>query len=244
MNVISILAASFALAIVIYLVFPMLVLRLVRRGQARRLRRLGSIACLTFDDGPDPESTPGVLDALAAHGAHATFFVLGQKARMFPQLVTAILKAGHEIGLHGHSHLHPWKSLPWEYLADLCRGERTLRELVRSRGHAMYRPTFGKGNLLTLIHLLVSRRRAAFWNVDPHDYREQSWRRIVDSTLAAARENPGGVIVLLHDGRTARREQGKEELAHGIGVLCGELAAKGYAFMTVGEALGRAKRDS
>jgi peptidoglycan/xylan/chitin deacetylase (PgdA/CDA1 family) len=244
MTVISALGTSLALAFFLYFVFPLLVLKLVRRAQARWLRRLGRIACLTFDDGPDPESTPGILDVLAAHDAHATFFILGEKARMFPLLVTAILKGGHEIGLHGYSHLHPWKSLPWEYLADLRRGERTLRELDRSRRQGMYRPTFGKGNLLTLIHLLVSRRRTAYWNVDPHDYREQSWRRIVDSTLASAREEPGGVIVLLHDGRTARREQGKEELKHAVDALCGELAGKGYALMTVGEALGRAMRET
>lgn len=59
---------------------------------------------LTFDDGPDPASTPVLLSLLAAHGVQATFFVVGRRVRLYPELVRAILDAGHTLGNHSFSH--------------------------------------------------------------------------------------------------------------------------------------------
>ena len=59
---------------------------------------------LTFDDGPDPATTPRILDMLDAAGAKATFFVIGHKAERHPELVRRIVAGGHLVGLHGYSH--------------------------------------------------------------------------------------------------------------------------------------------
>src|SRR5688572_10324897 len=56
----------------------------------------------TFDDGPDPETTPRVLDLLARHGAHATFFVVGRRAEQHPELVRRLVEEGHAIGSHSY----------------------------------------------------------------------------------------------------------------------------------------------
>lgn len=61
---------------------------------------------LTFDDGPDPETTPQVLDVLSQHGAHATFFVIGERAQRHPELIKRIVAAGHQV--ENHSHRHSW----------------------------------------------------------------------------------------------------------------------------------------
>ena len=58
------------------------------------------VFALTFDDGPSPETTPGLLDVLARHRAHATFFLIGERAKAHPELVEAITTAGHEIANH------------------------------------------------------------------------------------------------------------------------------------------------
>jgi peptidoglycan/xylan/chitin deacetylase (PgdA/CDA1 family) len=63
---------------------------------------------LTIDDGPDPESTPKVLDLLAAYAVRATFFLIGEKVRRHPELVTEILRRGHTIG--NHTYTHPVRS--------------------------------------------------------------------------------------------------------------------------------------
>jgi len=62
------------------------------------------LVALTFDDGPDPETTPHVLEQLERHRAKATFFVIGRKAEQHPHLIRSIVEAGHELGLHGFSH--------------------------------------------------------------------------------------------------------------------------------------------
>ena len=67
--------------------------------------RLASGVALTFDDGPHPEGTPAVLEALAAGGATATFFVVGEQVRRRPELVQRIVAAGHEVALHGDRHV-------------------------------------------------------------------------------------------------------------------------------------------
>ena len=64
------------------------------------------LVALTFDDGPDPETTPEVLQLLARHGARATFFVIGQRAAQYPEVVAAIAQGGHQI--ESHSHRHSW----------------------------------------------------------------------------------------------------------------------------------------
>lgn len=63
-----------------------------------------NVVALTFDDGPSYESTPRVLELLAQHGAKATFFVIGRKVEQAPELLRAIVEAGHELGLHGYAH--------------------------------------------------------------------------------------------------------------------------------------------
>jgi peptidoglycan/xylan/chitin deacetylase (PgdA/CDA1 family) len=74
-------------------------LPIISRGRTGR-----PVVALTFDDGPDPQTTAKVLDLLARHGAPATFFVTGQKAGLHPGLIRAILERGHTIGNHSYSH--------------------------------------------------------------------------------------------------------------------------------------------
>jgi len=63
---------------------------------------------LTIDDGPDPESTPKILGLLKTHGAHATFFLIGEKIQRHPELVAEILRHGHTVGNHTHTHPRHW----------------------------------------------------------------------------------------------------------------------------------------
>src|SRR5262245_55440479 len=76
---------------------------------ALRGRRCDGAIHWTFDDGPHPEHTPRVLDVLAESGASATFFVVGQQAEKYPELVRRIVHEGHAIGNHTWSHCDPRK---------------------------------------------------------------------------------------------------------------------------------------
>jgi len=102
-----------------------------------------NLVALTFDDGPDPSSTPIVLEALRLADAKATFFVIGRKARAQPELVHAILADGHELGLHGYSHsrLTAFRSAEW-MKKDLTRGLEVLTSFT-SESTNWFRPPIG-----------------------------------------------------------------------------------------------------
>ncbi|MDD7968343.1 polysaccharide deacetylase family protein [Actinomycetospora lemnae] len=81
---------------------------------------------LTFDDGPHPATTPALLDVLARHGAHATFFLLGERASAYPELVARIAAEGHEIGNHTWRDEPTWRLAPAEFREDLRATQRVL----------------------------------------------------------------------------------------------------------------------
>ncbi|GAA4837235.1 hypothetical protein GCM10023201_27820 [Actinomycetospora corticicola] len=80
---------------------------------------------LTFDDGPDPATTPALLDVLARHGAHATFFLIGERAEAHPDLAARIAAGGHEIGNHTWRDRPTWQ-LPLEEFRDDLRATQAL----------------------------------------------------------------------------------------------------------------------
>ena len=93
---------------------------------------------ITFDDGPDPIYTPQVLNLLARQDAHATFFLIGERARRYPEIVASIRAAGHEIGNHTDSHGATFISSQSRFEASLLRAEITLglreKKLLRPGG--------------------------------------------------------------------------------------------------------------
>lgn len=91
---------------------------------------------LTIDDGPDPDDTPQILDLLARHGARATFFVVGQAAALHPELIRAIIAAGHEVAHHTHTH-----PCAWFWCASPARVQRELDAGLEALGVANVRPT-------------------------------------------------------------------------------------------------------
>ncbi|MEP2774318.1 MAG: polysaccharide deacetylase family protein [Luteolibacter sp.] len=87
---------------------------------------------LTLDDGPDPETTPAVLDLLDAHGAKATFFLIGERAAKYPELVREIHRRGHGIGNHSWSHPRAifWCLGPLRTWREISRCQQVLTEIT------------------------------------------------------------------------------------------------------------------
>lgn len=112
--------------------------RVVTRGPASS----GAVA-LTFDDGPDPDSTPRILAALAEAEARATFFVVVERALAHPDLVRAMADASHQVEVHGWDH-SPWLTIrgPRAVGAELLRARDALAELI-GRRPTRYRPPYG-----------------------------------------------------------------------------------------------------
>ena len=185
-----------ALGVVNYLL-PYLI-KIISRDSLTRRVRSEDISCLTFDDGPDPESTPVILDLLKNAGIRATFFMIGSRIEQYPDLVRRVFREGHVIGEHSYSHYHAWKSGPWTTYRDLNRGRQALHGLVSGSRTEFLRPPHGKLNLGTLLYAIVHRRKLIFWDVDPKDYAATSASEIVSAIKPGL---AGGHVILLHDGR-------------------------------------------
>lgn len=110
--------------------------RVFRRGRAER-----EIA-LTFDDGPDPEYTPRLLDLLKRHGAKATFFVVGENAERHPELIARMHEEGHALGIHNYVHHTNWLMRPSTVKSHI---RRTSEAIERAAGvkPRYYRPPWG-----------------------------------------------------------------------------------------------------
>jgi len=81
---------------------------------------------LTFDDGPNPDATPRILDALGEHGVKATFFILGAYAERWPELVRRVANEGHQIGNHGYFHRKLHLKSPFYVRRDITLGKRAI----------------------------------------------------------------------------------------------------------------------
>jgi len=204
------------------------------RSQATHMCDSGRV-CLTFDDGPDPESTPIILDLLKSAKARATFFLIGGRAERHPELVRMILDRGHEIGEHGYGHLNAWTASPWRYCLDLIRSHRTFRSFWADDRPRLFRPPHGKMNLITLFYLWLTGKHLVFWSIDPKDYRTGNAETIADHLRRAC---PSGGIVLLHDGRIRSGLSAHRVTIDALSMLLAECSEKPVVFHTVGVALG------
>jgi peptidoglycan-N-acetylglucosamine deacetylase len=184
---------------------------------------------LTFDDGPDPETTPLVLEALGNH--RATFFVVGQKARAHPELISTMQAAGHLIASHGDRHC--WRAMTSVLRARqlIVDGAQTLRDLG-IEGRRFFRPPYG----LMIPPLAAVAREAGVtvvgWSRRSLDTIRSGPPDAFAVNLAARVQN--GDIVLLHDA--PEHPGGRRPLGiTATGRLITELEAKGFEFVTVDE---------
>jgi peptidoglycan-N-acetylglucosamine deacetylase len=176
---------------------PLLLSYRSRLDLLRRAKKARAVV-LTFDDGPGCQLTPAILHLLAEHNAKATFFLQGQNVRGNELLVRQIQEKGHEIGSHGYSHGHIWKTGPWRAIKDIVHGRLAIDAALGRQGtQYSFRPPYGKLDLTTLIYLWLARVPICYWTVDSSDTwtaETMDWRRAAE----AIRRNKGGVI-LVHD---------------------------------------------
>ncbi|MCP4711935.1 MAG: polysaccharide deacetylase family protein [Planctomycetes bacterium] len=153
---------------------------------------------LTFDDGPDANVTPKILELLKSYGVRATFFPSGVNMVEYPELVRKIIESGHDIGDHGYYHIHPWMSGPVKTIQDINKTREVFRSLGEKGMTKLCRPPYGKINLVQLIYWLWERKRFVFWTLDPKDYQGSSGEKLGREVVE--RLAPGSVV-LLHDSR-------------------------------------------
>ena len=184
---------------------------------------------LTFDDGPDPVSTPELLKALKCHGIKAAFFPIGTKTRNHPEVVKQIDREGHVIG--NHSFRHAWWAnfLVSDALDhEIQRGQEAIETAI-GKIPAFFRPPMG----LTNPHLRGKLRKRGLtvvgWDVRPFDTRRRD-DKVIEKVLKKVRN---GSIILLHEnGKNAA------DLARFMNNLVGALKAREYTIVGLEELAG------
>ncbi len=190
----------------------------------------GSYVAMTFDDGPNASLTPKLLDLLAARHMKATFFVVGQNAEEFPEIVRRAAREGHEIGNHSWSHPN---------LAKLS--DENVRNQLKKTDDAIFAALGLHPTLMRPPYGSITPRQKHWihdefgykiitWDVDPLD-----WKRPGPSVVCnrIVRETRPGSIILAHDIHAPTIEA--------MPATFDQLQAKGFKFVTVSELIAMAK---
>jgi peptidoglycan-N-acetylglucosamine deacetylase len=158
-----------------------------------RVKTNDRILYLSFDDGPDTESTPLLLDILKKHNVKATFFCTGERAEKFPELINEILSAGHIIGNHTYSHADGWKSGTSEYINDVTNASSFISS-------SLFRPPYGHLKY-SQYRILKKSYKIVFWDLMPYDF-DIRFGKEKALDILKKKIRPGSIIVL-HDKPTS-----------------------------------------
>jgi peptidoglycan/xylan/chitin deacetylase (PgdA/CDA1 family) len=198
-------------------------------------RALGRIAgdrkvvALTFDDGPNPDATPLILDTLAEKGVPATFFVLGSHAERCPELVRRIAQEGHQLGNHGYFHRKLQFKSPFYVSRDIRLGIRAIKR-AGAPAPRYFRAPHGFRSPWTTPIASSYGERTIGWSLGVWDSDRPGVDEIVRRTLEGV--SPGS-IVLLHDGDGYNPDGDRMQTAAALPHIIDRLKEPGYEFATL-----------
>jgi peptidoglycan/xylan/chitin deacetylase (PgdA/CDA1 family) len=186
---------------------------------------------LTFDDGPNPDATPRILEALKARDVKATFFILGRHADAWPELVKRVADEGHVVGNHGWHHRKLHVRPPGYVRRDLTMGTESITRASGVRPRLFRAPHGFRSPWVSPIASSLGQRTVGWsrgvWDSDKPGV-DHIVRRTVDGTKP-------GRIMLLHDGDGYDMHGDRSQTAAAIPRIVDELLEQGYRFVTIPE---------
>jgi peptidoglycan/xylan/chitin deacetylase (PgdA/CDA1 family) len=187
---------------------------------------------ITFDDGPHPEGTPAVLEALAEAGATATFYLVGEQVERWPALAAQIAAAGHEIGLHGQIHRLLLRRTVPALRRDLLRALDVIGE-ASGRTPASYRPPYGvfSAGALGLVRELGL--APLLWSRWGRDWGPRETPALI--AARASRDLRAGDVVLLHDADHYSAPGSWSRTAAALPSVLATVASRGLACVPVSQ---------
>ena len=204
---------------------------LLTLGSLWRGSRARPLATLTFDDGPDPETTPRVLDALAEHGVRGAFFLIGRRAAAYPGVVRRIAAEGHDVGNHTWSHRSLWLCGPRATRREVLDGHDAIAQAA-GQPPRYFRAPWGMTNLAMFPLLGPLATPCVFWSVQPESRRPVAPAEQARRGIARAR---AGAIYDLHDADGV--PGAGRRLVEYLPALVAGLRAEGYALVPLRELL-------
>ncbi len=194
-----------------------------------RLPGAGRRVALTFDDGPNPECTPRVLDALGAEGVQATFFLLGKHVERWPEIARRVAAEGHVVGNHGYHHRKLHLRSPAYVDLDVALGTESIREATGATPrhfrapHGFRNPWVGRS----------ARKRGQMvvgWTLGVWDTDRPGASVIATRAIQGSRP---GTILLLHDGDGYDLRGDRTQTAESLPGIIGGLRERGFSFVTL-----------
>jgi peptidoglycan-N-acetylglucosamine deacetylase len=201
---------------------------------------------LTFDDGPDPEWTPQILDVLNQVNAPATFFVIGLNAEQYPDLIRREVAEGHELGNHTFTHPNIANISNAQFSLELS-ATRVLMESLVGRRTYLFRPPYAEDaepvtpDEVRPLEAVSDRGYLTVgMQIDPDDWRQPGVEQIVNAVIEKAGDpnSPNGNIILLHDSGGNR-----SETVAALPLLVSELRKRGFEFVTVSDLFGKSRDE-
>ena len=194
----------------------------------------GARVLLTFDDGPDQDGTPAVLDALDEIGARATFFMLGEQLMRHQGVGREVVARGHEVALHGFGHEKHERLTPQQARDDLARGLGAV-EAATGRRPRFYRPPYGRFSDASYEACRKLELEPVYWSSWGLDWEQIPAERIAD---VAGRDLADGVIVLLHDSPRYAERDSALPTARALATLAHQALEAGLSLAALGDAVG------
>lgn len=203
--------------------------------------RVASEIALTFDDGPDPEYTPQLLDLLARYKAKATFFVVGSHAEKHPELLRRMRDEGHIIGIHNYVHKTNWFMRPKTVRNQIARTSDVIREATGIRS-VYYRPPWGIINIFDFTN--PNKMQIILWSAIFGDWNVKLGAERLKQKMME-KLNPGEVL-LLHDcGRTpGADETAPANMLIALEAYMEEATKRGYQFVGIAELIKLTEKTS
>ena len=197
--------------------------KIIKKGSGCRAE-----VAITFDDGPNRELTPKIIELFEQNEMKATFFVTGKAAGQYPEIIRLLLAKGHQLGNHSWNH----KSMifkAYNYLkSDIARTDRLL-ETLGVLQPIQFRPPYMRIMLMTGWILARMGKNCIKADISPKDFKAESAEEI--SNLVLTKVKPGSIIVL-HDGGKA-----DQKTVEALSVILPELKKRGLRSVTVDELL-------
>jgi len=199
--------------------------------QLPALERVGTGVSLTFDDGPDTDATPAVLDALDAAGAKATFFMVGEQVEAHPDLAREVAERGHDVQLHCFRHVHH-EELD-DPFADIAAAAKAI-EHATGVSPSLQRPPYGRFTPTSHAACREAGLEPVYWSAWGEDWETLSAERITELVV---RDLEPGAIILLHDSPRYADRPSARPTADSIALIAAASADRGLALGPISAAL-------
>lgn len=193
--------------------------------ELKELDPSGKYVAFTFDDGPHPNVTPRILQTLKEYDIRATFFMLGNRVKNYPNIAKQVADNGHEIGNHTYSHPNLKKSTTQQIIEEI-HSTNEIITLTTGIEPTLFRPPYGNYTNEVLEYAKTNGYSTILWSVDSLDWKS---RNVSSINRMVTQHTTNGSIVLMHDIHAAT--------ADALLQLIQTLQTEGYQFVTVSELL-------